>query len=294
MTPSVLLTGGTGFIGRNLASWLAARGFEVLVPPRAELTLDDDASVLRWAGAHAVDTVVHCATVPAHRNAKPHAAVAFTDLRMFFNLARAFPRARFVVIGSGSEYDARHYTPKMSEDCFGAHMPAEQSAFAKFVVSHWCAGKPRFLALRPFGVFGPGEDWEIRFVSNAICKALFDRPISIRQNRRFDYLWVDDLGPVVEWFLARECPYPALNVTPDDSADLASIARIVLEVVGKDLPIQIRTPGMGIEYSGSNWRLRAAMPSFRTTPLPDAIGRLTAWYRERMGSIDEQLLDVDK
>jgi GDP-L-fucose synthase len=294
MTARVLLTGGTGFIGRNLAPWLAGRGFEVLAPPRAEMTLDDDASVLRWAGTERVDAVIHCATVPAHRNAKPHPSVAFTDLRMFFNLVRAFLDVRFIVIGSGSEYDSRHYSPKLSEDCFGVHVPAEQSAFSKFVVSQWCAGKPRFLVLRPFGVFGPGEDWEIRFVSNAICKALFDRPISIRQNRRFDYLWVDDLGPVVEWFLDRECPYPALNVTPDESADLVSIARIVLGVDGKDLPIHVRTPGMGSEYSGDNRRLKAAMPSFCTTPLNDAIVRLTTWYHERMGSIDPKLLAEDK
>ena len=62
------------------------------------------------------------------------------------------------------------------------------------------------MELRLFGVFGRHEDYAIRFISNAICKTLFDLPITLRQNRTFSYLYVDDLGPIVE-----RCP--ASNAT---------------------------------------------------------------------------------
>ena len=37
--------------------------------------------------------------------------------------------------------------------------------------------------LRPFGVYGPGEDYAIRFISNACCKALLGMPVTLRRDR---------------------------------------------------------------------------------------------------------------
>jgi len=57
----ILVTGGSGFVGRNLASRLAAGGHEVLAPDRRELDLCDQGAVERFLRARSVDAVVHAA-----------------------------------------------------------------------------------------------------------------------------------------------------------------------------------------------------------------------------------------
>jgi nucleoside-diphosphate-sugar epimerase len=54
----VLVTGGSGFIGRNLIEYLA-RAHEVLAPTHAELDLTDPGALDRWFREHEVDVVVH-------------------------------------------------------------------------------------------------------------------------------------------------------------------------------------------------------------------------------------------
>jgi GDP-L-fucose synthase len=288
----VLLTGGTGFIGRNLAPLLAQR-HELLAPTRQEMDLLDDTSVRRWLAAHPVDAIVHSATHPAHRNAKDPSSAAYKNLRMFFHLTDA-PVSRFIVLGSGSEYDLRHYTPKMPEERLGQHVPADENGLSKYVISRYAEKDPRFVVLRLFGVFGKHEDYAIRFISNAICKALFGLPITIKQNRRFDYLDVEDLAPVVEHFLSAQPAHAAYNVTPDEAVELLALGRMVLEAHGRPLPVQIAQEGLGLEYSGDNRRLRAEMPGLRLTPIKEAVGRLYSWYAENKASIREEALRVDK
>ena len=67
----ILLTGGSGFIGRNLAEYLR-RNHEVLAPTHAELDLVDPERPGPVVLRHEVDAVVHGAVRPGHRNAPTH------------------------------------------------------------------------------------------------------------------------------------------------------------------------------------------------------------------------------
>ena len=290
----VLLTGGDGFIGRNLQLRLGER-HEVLAPHRSELDLLDDGAVRRWLADRRVDAIVHSATIPGHRNAPPAPDLGMRNLRMFFSLAlHSSPSTRVVVLGSGAEYDVTRMEPRAKEESAGRFVPADDTGLSKLVMSLHAERDPRCVHLRPFGVFGPHEDWEIRFVSNAICKALFDRPVTLRQNRRLDYIWVEDLAAVVEHVLVNDMPHRTYNVTPDEMPDLLTLARLVLDVAGKDLPIRMGAPGLGPEYTGDNTRLRSAIPGLSLTPLREAVTTLWGWYSGRREFIRPEALEVDK
>jgi GDP-L-fucose synthase len=291
----LLITGSNGFIGKNLCELLRGR-YDILAPKRQELDLIDDEAVRQYLRTHPVDVVVHSATTPGHRNAASVPNLAYRNLRMFFNLARnADCFDKILHVGSGAEFDMRYYTPRMREEDFDRHVPVDEHGLSKYVCTKYAeATTERVVVLRPFGVFGKYEDFEIRFPSNAICKALYGRPITIRQNRRFDYLYIDDFAPIIEHFVEHEAKYRSYNITPDETVELKQIAEMVRELSGQALDIRIAQPGMGVEYSGDNARLHAEIPGLRFTPMREALARLYAWYAKQKHTIPEAALLVDK
>ncbi len=292
--PRVLITGGSGFIGRNLAEQLADE-FAVLAPSHRELELLDEEAVEAYLSAHRVDFVVHSAAKPGHRNAPDRSGLVEANLRMFFNLARQADRfERLVFLSSGAAYDLRHYQPRMPEEYFDTHVPADAVGFPKYVCAKYLERAERLVELRPFGAFGKYEDWEIRFISNAICKTLFDLSVTIRQNRRFDYVYVDDLVTVVRHFLQHGGRHKAYNVTPDTTVELRELAEKVVAVSQKNLPVVIEQEGLGSEYSGDNRRLREEIPGLQFTPIDEAISRLYEWYADHRDLIRYEALLADK
>jgi len=294
LSDSLLITGGSGFIGRNLAEHFAPER-EVLAPGHAELDLLDADAVRDYLKKHRVDAVAHCATKPGHRNAVDPTGLVEANTRMFFNLARCSDLYRkMVFVGSGAVYDMRHYEPKMPETYFDAHVPADEHGFSKYIAAKYIERSGDIVELRVFGIFGRYEDYAIRFISNAICKTIFGLPITLRQDRHLDYLYIDDLPQVVDHFIANDAAHTAYNVTPDAAIGLYAMAEKVRAISGADVPIVVAGEGVGIEYSGDNARLRAEMPEWAITPVDRAIEQLHAWYCEHRDGIDRDALLIDR
>jgi len=293
-TITILITGGTGFIGRNLVEQLRGK-YKVLAPTHQELDLMDEDAVSNFFRNYKFDVVIHGAIKPGHRNAKDPTNLIYPNTRMFFNLIR---KSNFfdkmIWLSSGAVYDMRYYQPKMKEEYFDVHVPEDETGYYKYLCAKYAEQCPKIIELRPFGVFGKYEDWEIRFISNAICKTLFDLPITIKQNRRFDYIFIDDLVKVIEYFIEHKPKYKVYNVTPDDSIELKTLAEKIRSYSGKDLEIKIAKPGMGIEYSGSNQRLRDEIPNLCFTEIDGAIAQLYEWYKSHFHLINRDALLKDK
>ena len=292
---TILLTGGSGSIGRNIHESFLVDKYNVLSPSSLELNVADEKSVADYLHKHTVDVVIHAAVKPSHRNAKDFSNIFYINTRMFFNLERYKEYfEKILVIGSGAIYDNRNYQPKMKEDSWKEHIPVDEHGYCKYVCEKVIAHCSNIYDLRVFGIFGKYEDYAIRFISNAICKVLFDLPISIKQNRKFDYLYVNDFMPILDWFVQNEPKYQAYNITPDSSISLYDLAVIVREVAGKPLhPIVISQEGMGLEYSGDNSRLKSEF-DLNLTPLALAIRDLYIWYSGNKGQLDKNLLLIDK
>jgi len=290
----ILLTGGSGFIGKNIReSWASLH--EVSAPAHQELDLTDAEAVRAFFRGKAFDAVIHTAVRPGHRNAADPSRQIEINTRMFFNLIRNQERFRkMVVLSSGLVYDQRNYRPKMREDDFDTHVPLDDGGFSKYLIAKHIQFLDNVVELRPFGVFGKYEDYTIRFISNAICRTLFDLPITLRRNRRFDYIWVNDLMPVLEFFIGHDAKHRSYNVTPDEPVELLTMAQKVQKLSGKDLPILVGEAGMGVEYSGSNARLKEEMRELKFTPTGEAVERLYEWYQTQRSSIRKEDLLVDR
>ena len=294
---TLLLTGGSGFIGKNIQESFLNDKYKILAPGRKELDVFDTKSVDAFFVNHQIDTVIHCAVKPGHRNAADHSNLFLTNTRMFFNLERHKDKyEKMLTIGSGAIYDMQNYRSKMKEEEWTTFIPSDEHGFCKYVCEKVIEHSVNIYDLRVFGIFGKYEDYAIRFISNAICKALFDLPITIKQNRKFDYLYVNDLMPVLEWFIENTPKYTSYNITPDKSISLYELACIIRETAGKAyLPITIAEEGMGLEYSGNNERLKnECAGNLYLTPIRDAIEELYNWYCGNIDLLDKKKLLIDK
>ncbi len=292
---NIFLTGGSGFIGRNIRESFLAQKYSLLAPAHNELELMDETAVRTYLIEHSIDIIIHAATKPGHRNAKDPTNIFYCNTRMFFNLARNLDIVqKLIITGSGAIYDMRYYQPRMKEEYFGEHVPLDEHGLSKYVIGKYSENHDRIIDLRIFGIFGKYEDYAIRFVSNMICKAIFDQPLTMKQNRRFDYLFVEDLMPVLDYFITTAGSHRAYNVTPDESVELLELARRVCLISGKNMPIVIAREGMGIEYSGNNSRLRKEMPELTFTGIDRAIEKLYAYYVENKEGLNREVFLRDR
>ena len=60
---TVLITGGSGFLGRRAAAYLKSLGFRILTPSHGELDITDREAVLAWFRENRPEAVIHTAAV---------------------------------------------------------------------------------------------------------------------------------------------------------------------------------------------------------------------------------------
>jgi len=290
----IFLTGGSGFIGRNLAECLKQK-YELLAPGHKELELLDENAVRSYLQAHKPDVIIHSAVRPGHRNARDPSRQLYNNLRMFFNIIRNRGYfGKMIFLSSGAVYDVSRPLVKVSEDFFDTYIPGDEHGFSKYIIAKQIEKLENIVELRIFGIFGKYEDYAIRFISNAICKAIFDLPITAKQNRKFDYVYIEDFMRIIPHFIENETKYNCYNITPDASVELYKLAEEVIKISGKKLPIKVAKEGMCYEYSGDNARLRSQIPGFNFSPIGKSIGELYSWYLENKVLINRESLLSDK
>ena len=191
-----------------------------------------------------------------------------------------------IYFGSGAEYDRLHWSPRMKEECFDQYVPSDQYGFSKYIMSKYALLHKNIFDLRIFSVFGKYEDWRYRFISRACCCALFDLPVTIKQNVKYDFLYVDDLVKIVKWFIENKPQKQIYNVCSGQAIDSCSLAQIVAKIAGKPLKTVVKSEGLGVEYSGDNDLLLSEMGAGDFTPMVESIKALYDWY-----SLNRQLIN---
>ena len=289
---TILVTGATGFVGRNLVEGLRTR-HRVLSPTHAELDLLDGRAVAAWLNANPVDVVVHAAV-------RGGPAVLQQTLRMQANLVSLVGTsfARLLYFGSGAEFAKTRDLRKVREDELGKHLPADDYGLAKLHLCEQARARATrdVIDLRLLGVYGPHEGYLFKFISNAIAKSLLGLEIVVRQDVRFDYLWIGDLVPVVEHFVsapAGPAAHADYNVTPTESVTLSGITEMVNACAAAPSSVRFETPGMNFEYTADNARLRAELPALRFTSMKVGIAALYEFYRKDVSSLDREAIVQD-
>lgn len=284
----VLLTGGSGFIGRNLVEKLSER-YAVFAPSHQELELLNSDALDRYVADNRIDVIVHAAIhVPMFHGAERE---LYNDLQMFLNLEKVARRVeKLLYFGSGAEFDKRFDIRMVREGELGRTIPATEYGLAKYTMNTIARRSENIYNLRLFGIFGKYELWQIKFLSNLCCKAVFGLPLTVRQDCRFDFLFIEDLPEIVSWFIEHTPQRHDYNVCHGREYRLLELAELVRRVSGKDLPVQLLDPSRNLDYSASNQRLREEMTALSITPMERALEQLYSYYDTHREVVDLDIL----
>lgn len=291
----LLLTGGNGFIGKNIQESFLAQKYEIVAPRSFELNLLDTESVDDYFKDKEFFAVIHSAVKPGHRNAKDPTNLFYSNLIMFENIERHKDKYnKFINISSGAIYDvSKNITEVIEKDVF-RNMPSDDHGFCKYVEHKLIEKTDSFVDLNIFGAFGKYEDYSIRFISNAICKTLFGLPITIKQNRKFSYLYIEDLMPILDFFIENKPQNKMYNIVPDEKTELLEIAKLISSIQGKKNKINVFHEGYGLDYTGNNTQLKGELSDLKFTKLKDSVLELYNYYKENLHLIDKNLVITDK
>ncbi|MGE4232302.1 MAG: NAD-dependent epimerase/dehydratase family protein [Bacteriovoracia bacterium] len=268
----ILITGTTGFVGRNVKEYFETRYKQVYCPKRAELNLYDSEAVKNYLHTHKFDVVLQCAVT---LNSVEE------NLKIYFNIERCSETfGKMICVGSGAEYDPRHYLPMMTEDYFGKEIPTDIYGFSKYVIAKDIENtKKNIYNLRVFGIYGKYENYSRRFISNNICRVLANQNISMNRNMKFDYLYVNDFVKLLDLFVGQQPKHHSYNLCTSTPIDLYTLAEYVKAAHGKQLEIAIKQDGMNPEYSGDNSRFMKEFGNFEFCNHQEAIKELYNWYK---------------
>ena len=182
----VLITGATGFIGKNLQKTLSPR-YDITACSKDQLNLLDRKKVSAYLKNEKFDIVVHTATydaAPEFSTNNPDKVLEY-NLRMFDNLIRCEDHYNAMLyFGSGAEWKR--------EKPYG---------LSKYAMEQITQNKKNVYNLRLYSVYGIGTDWRYRFINNACAKVALGMPIKVPRINKCDYLHIKDLCRIVEYYM---------------------------------------------------------------------------------------------
>ena len=284
----ILITGGDGFLAKSFKQQLQT-DYELIVCNRKLLDLNDADTVAGFLRQHQFDVVIHAATYDAAPKDSPKDPdkVLENNLRMFFNLARCRQDfGKMLYFGSGAEFGRQNWSLDMDESFYDRHVPGDQYGYSKYLMTQFALQTKNIFNLRLFGVFGENDDWRYRFLSNICCHAVLGMPVTVHQNSKVDFLYINDLSRIVRWFIENIPKQQVYNVCRGEAYEFVSLAKMIKKLANDKLDLVVNHKDIKKAYGGNNQLLLSEIGSFNFTPIEQSLNNLLCWYRTNKHIID--------
>lgn len=276
---NILLTGSGGFIGKNLKEYLKDK-YTLLCPRSYELDLTKSGDVSEYFKNHDIDLIIHCGTIGGARGVQDKESTIDENLAMVNNLiASKRNGVRIILFGSGAMYDKSRNLHKVKETEIGKFLPFDLYGQSKMKIAEIVQSRSDILCLNIFACYGYNEK-SSRFPSYAINQVLKGQDIIINQNVIFDYLFVEDMQRIVEYFINHVPQHKIINITPTKSISLLEISKLIKEISRVNCKIEIKNPVMNNEYTGDNSILLQEIPDLKFTSIYDGLSKLYIYIKQ--------------
>lgn len=251
----ILLTGATGFIGKNILPKLREK-YDVDAPTRSELDLKDSVAVEEYVKKRNYDVIIQAANPNPVKNAIcDNSNTMFEDsMKIFMNFYNVRQYCgKLLYFGSGAEFDKTRDLHYIKEENVTESIPKDVYGFSKFCMNELAKKSDNVYNLRIFGCYGP-YDHESKFLTHVIRSCLLGEKITIRQNCYFDYMQVYDLAKVIACFVEGEPRYHDYNICSGKAISLKEIAEKICKHMDCKSDIHILKEGLNKEYTADNSR----------------------------------------
>ncbi len=255
----ILITGGGGFVGRNLAHLLPQHRIDTLAPTHQELDMTNYEQYVEYLNRHCPDAIIHTA-FRGHFASQNHESDMIANLTMYENLYLADAHGRpTIIFGSGAEFDRRWPIHDAKETELLRNYPLDLYGLTKNIISR------RFMdgtyddgtdfdnpfLLRLFGCFGEDEP-DFRFIKRSILRVKQGLPIEIVKDRYMDFFYINDVASVVANVLTK--PNDAarhMNLVYDNKVKLSEVATNICLLMNKPVNIEFKNEGLDNAYTGN-------------------------------------------
>lgn len=250
----ILITGGQGYIARNLKPLFEEAGYEVLAPSRTELDLLNFEMLDRYFQQNSVDAIIHTAARGGRRTKKDtYDDVLAPNLKMFENLLDLtwFTFIPTFILGSGAEFDRRDRIINASEDAIFRSWPLDPYGLSKNLIARRAiVDTEKMFVLRIFATFNYDED-TTRFIKSGILNVKRGLSIEVHQNRYMDFFYLDDIFNVIHYLLHHSGPRNINLVYPEKQSliDIANKIHKHMGVFGHT--IKLNENGEAYSFTGS-------------------------------------------
>lgn len=244
----ILITGGTGFIGRNVVRRLTERGTRPVLICRDrekaaefadvadifEIDLFDHKAVSEFVRNFKPDTVLHLGGTAFRDTAT--ATLNFEASRNLLDSAAETGVGRFILLGSADEYGPQEIPFRETMTA----MPNSAYAISRVRVTDHAmnlsaAKKLPATVLRVFTAYGPGQP-DAMFLNQVIKHGLAKKAFNMTKGtQRRDMVFIEDVAEaVIKAAEAADIGGRIINIGSGTSMRLADAARAVWQLCGAD------------------------------------------------------------
>ena len=253
----ILITGGSGFLAKELKKYWAASANEVVLASRTELNLVDREKVKAYFKNNYFNVVIHTAIRGGKRDHKENIQDFYDNLEMFNNLLLSKKHFEFMFnFGSGAEFDRRRNIENLSEEEIVTLWPADYYGLCKNLITRKITEiDDKIFNLRLYGCFGESEEPQ-RLFRNSFSLIEQEKDITIFQDKYMDYFYAQDIGVVIDSILSDPSKQinKDINLCYDKKYLLSELVRVIIEVGGKG-SFFTENAARGFSYTGSSEKL---------------------------------------
>jgi nucleoside-diphosphate-sugar epimerase len=250
----ILVTGGTGFLGRYIVRELIAKDIKPLVLTRnaktnafgnqtekisfVEVDLLDYASVKKIVEKHQPDRIIHLAGIVRPPSDQPELLelLNYEATARLLDIAATTPIKKIIIIGSADEYGFQScpQIETMPAQPVSDYAISKNKAIEYALSSNRARGLP-VVILRPFTVYGTGQPAKM-FVSQAVACAVRGIEFEMSEGvQKRDLLFVTDfVNAIIKLLTANETDGEIFNVGSGKSIALRELANKIWEIAGAD------------------------------------------------------------
>jgi len=299
----IVVTGGSGFLGRHLVQRLHGAGCEqVFVPRSAEFDLSQEQDIRRLLAQQRPEVVIHLAAlvggIGANR-ANP-ATFLYKNLIMGAQLIEHSYHCgveKFVMVGTICSYPKFTPVPFKEENLWNGY-PEETNApyglAKKLLIVQLQAYKQQFgfngINLLPVNLYGPHDNFDLQ--TSHVIPALIRKCVEARERGdkvltvwgtgkpTREFLYVEDAARAIHLATEKhDCPDP-VNVGSGDEISIADLARLIAQKTGfkGEIRLDPSQPDGQPRRCLDTSRARQLFGFKTEVKLSEGLDRTIAWY----------------